>query len=70
MVLNLIRLSNDLGSSLSVDVLIFSVHKNPVGRLVEFVTEHSCVLVIFGIKNSAYLSFSVFISPGFFSMNI
>ena len=52
MVLNLIRLSNDLGSNLSVELLMFSVHKNPVGRLVEFVSEHSCVLVIFGIKNS------------------
>ena len=52
MVLNLIRLSNDLESNLSVALLMFSVHKNPVGRLVEFVSEHICVLVIFGIKNS------------------
>ena len=52
MVLNVIRLSNDLGSNLSVELLMFSVNKTPVGRLVEFVSEHSCVLVIFGIKNS------------------
>ena len=52
MVLNLIRLSNDLGSNLSVELLMLSVHKNPVGRLIEFVSEQSCVLVFFGIKKS------------------
>ena len=54
MVLNLLRLSNYMGSNLSVELLIFFVHKNPVVRLVEFVSEHSCLLVIFDIKNSEY----------------
>ena len=52
MVLNLSRLSNDFGSNLPVVLLIVFVHKNPVGRLVEFVSEHSRLLLIFGMKKS------------------
>ena len=52
MVLNLFRLSNDFGSNLLVVLLIVFVHKNPVVRLVEFVSEHSRLLLIFGTKKS------------------
>ena len=48
MVLNLFRLSNDLGSNLSVELLIFFVHKNPVGGLLSLFR-----------STAAYLSFSV-----------
>ena len=48
----LFRLSNDFGSNWPVVLLIFFVHKNPVRRLNEFVSEHSRLLLIFGIKKS------------------
>jgi hypothetical protein len=52
MVLILIRLSNDLGSNFirrTFDVLCAQKSRR---KAREFVSEHSCVLVIFGIKNS------------------
>ena len=53
MVLNLIRLSNDLGSNLSVELLMFSMHKNSIVEVAEIVSEQPRLLELFSTKKCA-----------------